>query len=29
MLLAREEKGFVAHYNLSIGRNLTDITRNC
>ena len=26
---AREEKGFVAHYNLSIGRNLTDITRNC
>jgi len=26
---AREEKGFVAHYNLSIGRNLTDITGNC
>ena len=26
---AREEKGFVAHYNLNIGRNLANITGNC
>ena len=26
---AREEKGFVAHCNLNIGRNLANITGNC